>query len=240
MQCNFDRLPLLGLVLEGLIASCLNDLNQDLCTFALMQSAHDGHCVVPNKTSNHSLNRHLSGSDLAFPASVQDDVICSKTFQILYKNEEVVVNDVLLFKVMMLLEEKKASSRRSKMFRLSAVSYLFIYSYNLTTFSCMNCIFLPIIELIVHLGLNLFKFSFVLFIFISFAQQALSFSSQPLKRHLFLESGADKTIMWKTLWEAALTYPAIKHVRHYKLNSLWLSPLSVIYCNAVALKKLLN
>lgn len=49
------------------------------------------------------------GSDLAFPASVQDDVICSKTFQILYKNEEVVVNDVLLFKVMMLLEEKKAS-----------------------------------------------------------------------------------------------------------------------------------
>lgn len=49
---------------------------------------------------------HL-GSDLAFPASVQDDVICSKTFQILYKNEEVVVNDVLLFKVMMLLDEKK-------------------------------------------------------------------------------------------------------------------------------------
>lgn len=49
------------------------------------------------------------GADLAFPASVQDDIICSKTFQILYKNEEVVVNDVLLFKVMMLLEEKKAS-----------------------------------------------------------------------------------------------------------------------------------
>lgn len=49
------------------------------------------------------------GVDLAFPASVQDDLICSKTFQILYKNEEVVVNDVLLFKVMMLLEEKKAS-----------------------------------------------------------------------------------------------------------------------------------
>lgn len=40
---------------------------------------------------------------------MQDDVICSKTFQILYKNEEVVVNDVLLFKVMMLLDEKKVS-----------------------------------------------------------------------------------------------------------------------------------
>lgn len=53
------------------------------------------------------------GSDLAFPASVQDDVICSKTFQILYKNEEVVVNDVLLFKVMMLLDEKKVNSRKT-------------------------------------------------------------------------------------------------------------------------------
>lgn len=49
---------------------------------------------------------------MAFPASVQDDVICSKTFQILYKNEEVVVNDVLLFKVMMLLEEKKVAFRK--------------------------------------------------------------------------------------------------------------------------------
>ncbi len=49
----------------------------------------------------------LTGSDLAFPASVQDDVVCSKTFQILYKNEEIVVNDVLVFKVMMLLDAKK-------------------------------------------------------------------------------------------------------------------------------------
>lgn len=56
------------------------------------------------------------GSDLAFPASVQDDVICSKTFQILYKNEEVVVNDVLLFKVMMLLDEKKVSLRNRGVF----------------------------------------------------------------------------------------------------------------------------
>ncbi len=49
----------------------------------------------------------LTGSELAFPASVQDDVVCSKTFQILYKNEEIVVNDVLVFKVMMLLDAKK-------------------------------------------------------------------------------------------------------------------------------------
>ncbi|XP_053188898.1 protein FAM135A isoform X2 [Scomber japonicus] len=60
---------------------------------------------VPHKVETSLL--HPGGSDLAFPASVQDDVISSKTFQILYKNEEVVVNDVLLFKVMMLLDEKK-------------------------------------------------------------------------------------------------------------------------------------
>uniref|UniRef100_A0A8C3AC43 Family with sequence similarity 135 member A n=1 Tax=Cyclopterus lumpus TaxID=8103 RepID=A0A8C3AC43_CYCLU len=60
---------------------------------------------VPHKVETSLL--HPGGSDLAFPALVQDDVICSKTFQILYKNEEIVVNDVLLFKVMMLLDEKK-------------------------------------------------------------------------------------------------------------------------------------
>ncbi|TKS85450.1 Protein FAM135A [Collichthys lucidus] len=50
-----------------------------------------------------------------FLQSVQDDVICSKTFQILYKNEEVVVNDVLLFKVMMLLDEKKVEESLNDM-----------------------------------------------------------------------------------------------------------------------------
>ncbi|XP_077585845.1 protein FAM135A isoform X2 [Stigmatopora nigra] len=60
---------------------------------------------VPHKIEASLL--HPSSSDLAFPALVQDDVISSKTFQILYKNEEIVVNDVLVFKVMMLLDEKK-------------------------------------------------------------------------------------------------------------------------------------
>ncbi|XP_034407130.1 protein FAM135A isoform X2 [Cyclopterus lumpus] len=68
---------------------------------------------VPHKVETSLLHPGVNsggvclGSDLAFPALVQDDVICSKTFQILYKNEEIVVNDVLLFKVMMLLDEKK-------------------------------------------------------------------------------------------------------------------------------------
>ncbi|XP_029031652.1 protein FAM135A isoform X2 [Betta splendens] len=68
---------------------------------------------VPHKVETSLL--HPGGSDLAFPASVQDDVISSKTFQILYKNEEIVVNDVLLFKVMMLLDEKKVDESLSDM-----------------------------------------------------------------------------------------------------------------------------
>lgn len=64
------------------------------------------------------------GSDLAFPASVQDDVISSKTFQILYKNEEIVVNDVLLFKVMMLLDEKKVVLEKNSCFVLLQVHSL--------------------------------------------------------------------------------------------------------------------
>ncbi|XP_017949835.1 protein FAM135A isoform X6 [Xenopus tropicalis] len=45
--------------------------------------------------------------DLAFPASVQDTVVFSKIFQILYKNEEITVNDVMIFKIKMLLDERK-------------------------------------------------------------------------------------------------------------------------------------
>ncbi|KAK2896990.1 hypothetical protein Q8A67_011478 [Cirrhinus molitorella] len=67
---------------------------------------------------------HPIGSDLAFPASVQDDVVCSKTFQILYKNEEIVVNDVLVFKVMMLLDAKKVEEFLNEMdFQLSLDLY---------------------------------------------------------------------------------------------------------------------
>nr|XP_027784034.1 protein FAM135A isoform X9 [Marmota flaviventris] len=56
-----------------------------------------------------------TGMTLAFPASVHDSLICSKTFQILYKNEEVVLNDVMLFKVKMLLDEKKIEETLEEM-----------------------------------------------------------------------------------------------------------------------------
>ncbi|KAK1338267.1 hypothetical protein QTO34_001382, partial [Cnephaeus nilssonii] len=52
---------------------------------------------------------------LAFPASVHDSLICSKTFQILYRSEEVVLNDVMIFKVKMLLDEKKIEETLEEM-----------------------------------------------------------------------------------------------------------------------------
>ncbi|XP_055390745.1 protein FAM135A isoform X5 [Bubalus kerabau] len=58
---------------------------------------------------------HAAGMTLAFPASVHDSLICSKTFQILYKNEEVVLNDVMIFKVKMLLDEKKIEETLEEM-----------------------------------------------------------------------------------------------------------------------------
>ncbi|XP_073936466.1 protein FAM135A isoform X10 [Castor canadensis] len=58
---------------------------------------------------------HATGMTLAFPASVHDSLICSKTFQILYKNEEVLLNDVMIFKVKMLLDEKKIEETLEEM-----------------------------------------------------------------------------------------------------------------------------
>ncbi|KAG8581968.1 hypothetical protein GDO81_007872 [Engystomops pustulosus] len=77
---------------------------------------------IPNKIEA-SLQR-VTGDDLAFPASVQDTVICSKIFQILYKNEEVAVNDVMNFKVKMLLDERKIEETLNElMFQLSVDLY---------------------------------------------------------------------------------------------------------------------
>ncbi|XP_023689486.1 protein FAM135A isoform X2 [Paramormyrops kingsleyae] len=65
-----------------------------------------------------------TGSDLAFPAMVHNETVCSKTFQILYKNEEIVVNDVLVFKVKLLLDEKKVEESLNDMdFQLSLDLY---------------------------------------------------------------------------------------------------------------------
>ncbi|CAM4533553.1 unnamed protein product [Caretta caretta] len=68
---------------------------------------------VPHKLEASLLP--VTGADLAFPASVHDNVICSKTFQILYKNEEVSVNDVMIFKIKMLLDERKIEESLNEM-----------------------------------------------------------------------------------------------------------------------------
>ncbi|KAL9864926.1 protein FAM135A isoform 4-T4 [Geothlypis trichas] len=62
-----------------------------------------------------SLLHGTGATDLAFPASVHDNIVCSKTFQILYKNEEVSVNDVMIFKIKMLLDERKIEESLNEM-----------------------------------------------------------------------------------------------------------------------------
>ncbi|XP_056421804.1 protein FAM135A isoform X2 [Hyla sarda] len=77
---------------------------------------------IPNRIEASLLR--VTGDDLAFPASVQDTVICSKIFQILYKNEEVAVNDVMNFKVKMLLDERKIEETLNELvFQLSVDLY---------------------------------------------------------------------------------------------------------------------
>ncbi|XP_072264598.1 protein FAM135A isoform X2 [Pyxicephalus adspersus] len=77
---------------------------------------------VPHKIEASLLR--VTGDDLAFPASVQDTVVSSKIFQILYKNEEVAVNDVMNFKIKMLLDEKKIEETLNEMmFQLSIDLY---------------------------------------------------------------------------------------------------------------------
>ncbi|XP_009473918.1 PREDICTED: protein FAM135A isoform X2 [Nipponia nippon] len=68
---------------------------------------------IPHKLEASLL--HATGADLAFPASIHDNIVCSKTFQILYKNEEVSVNDVMIFKIKMLLDEKKIEESLNEM-----------------------------------------------------------------------------------------------------------------------------
>ncbi|XP_078397982.1 protein FAM135A isoform X3 [Cetorhinus maximus] len=73
---------------------------------------------VPHKMEASLLNP--AGSELTFPPAPNDCTVCSKTFQILYKNEEIMVNDVLLLKVKMLLDSKKIEESLNEMdFQLS-------------------------------------------------------------------------------------------------------------------------
>ncbi|XP_005280141.1 protein FAM135A isoform X2 [Chrysemys picta bellii] len=83
----------------------------------------------------------VTGADLAFPASVHDNVICSKTFQILYKNEEVSVNDVMIFKIKMLLDERKIEESLNEMnFLLSLDLYFTDTDYSPDDLSTLQLI----------------------------------------------------------------------------------------------------
>ncbi|XP_053520966.1 protein FAM135A isoform X4 [Artibeus jamaicensis] len=78
---------------------------------------------VPHRVEAHLF--HGTGMTLAFPTSVHDSLICSKTFQILYKNEEVVLNNVMIFKVKMLLDEKKIEETLEEMVFLLSLDLYF-------------------------------------------------------------------------------------------------------------------
>ncbi|XP_064624581.1 protein FAM135A-like isoform X2 [Lineus longissimus] len=48
-----------------------------------------------------------SNCDLVFPACIMNGVAVSKTFEILYRNEDVIVNDIVTFRVHMLVDSQK-------------------------------------------------------------------------------------------------------------------------------------
>ena len=51
----------------------------------------------------------ILGSDQAFPACVVNGVGITKTFQILYRNEEVTLDDSVMFRVHILVDSHKVS-----------------------------------------------------------------------------------------------------------------------------------
>ncbi|NXP18766.1 F135A protein, partial [Scytalopus superciliaris] len=83
------------------------------CSFYQIRASMKIPPRIPHKLEASLL--HGTGADLAFPASVHDNIVCSKTFQILYKNEEVSVNDVMIFKIKMLLDERKIEELLNEM-----------------------------------------------------------------------------------------------------------------------------
>jgi hypothetical protein len=56
----------------------------------------------------------VSGSELAFPACVVNGTGVSKTFQILYRNEEVLLDDVIMFRAHILVDSHKVSTKRPR------------------------------------------------------------------------------------------------------------------------------
>ena len=48
-----------------------------------------------------------AGGELLFPASAANGIAISKTFQVLYRNEEVLLSDAILYRVHLLVESHK-------------------------------------------------------------------------------------------------------------------------------------
>jgi hypothetical protein len=60
----------------------------------------------------------VSGSELAFPACVVNGTGVSKTFQILYRNEEVLLDDVIMFRAHILVDSHKVSTKVQDVYKV--------------------------------------------------------------------------------------------------------------------------
>ena len=88
-------------VLLQLTALCFPRLSSMVVLFSCSQQP----CV--SRVCHQWLCCSLAVNSLVFPASVINGVAVSKTFQIIYRGEDVTLNDIVLFKVPMLVDSLK-------------------------------------------------------------------------------------------------------------------------------------
>lgn len=62
---------------------------------------------ITDETSNDNMFDDAGGAGLVFPACVVNGAAVSKTFQILYRNEEVHLDDHVLFKLHLIVDAHK-------------------------------------------------------------------------------------------------------------------------------------
>ncbi len=98
-------------------------------------------CLVPHKQEHfqtwsrrlHPVCFVVAECDLIFPASIINGVAVSKTFQILYRNEDVIINDIIQFKVHSLADANRVGDSQKHPF-LSATNPR--HCWNEVVYSC--------------------------------------------------------------------------------------------------------
>ena len=65
--------------------------------------------MFSSNTIDINFHCFIAECDLVFPASIINGVAVSKTFQILYRNEDVIINDIIQFKIHLLTDAIKVT-----------------------------------------------------------------------------------------------------------------------------------